>query len=175
MPIITLTKRGTNLGASTHSLSFTTGSLFTKVHRSSLKHTIHLKALLHHPIKRRKSSSRSLLSSNLPKKHHKNSFTMNIQCGQNLEACLIYFVYSNKKWNKRTLSLSKIPFYATPPIIKKKPIFCTMTEYENTNNSSYNWVVEHLTGLCADTGPMNGWLVFFFYYKISLFFYLYSK
>lgn len=90
---------------------------------------------------------------------------MNVQCGENLEARLMYFIYNDEKWNHRIMPLSQIPFYATPPRIRKRPVLCNMTDLNTINNSLYNQVVDYLIGLCDDTGPMKGWLVIFFFQK----------
>lgn len=88
---------------------------------------------------------------------------MIVECGENLEAHLLYFVYNDDKWNHRILPLSEIPFYTSPPRIRKGPALCNMTELDTINNLLYNQVVDYISGLYDDRGPMKEWLVIFFF------------
>ena len=80
----------------------------------------------------------------------------------------MYFVYNDENWNHRILPLSQLPFYATPPRIRKCPVLCNITDLNMISNSLYNQVADHLTGLCDDKGQMKGWLVSFFISKKDL-------
>lgn len=93
---------------------------------------------------------------------------MNVPCGNNKEARVLYFVYKNGKWENRNLAVLEIPFFLTPPRISRKPVFCNMTEGEKLSNRAFNAVLDSVVEFCTDKGPMGGWLVFFFFFFLKL-------
>lgn len=90
---------------------------------------------------------------------------MEVQCGDNLEAKLMYFILKDENWTSSILELSEIPFFRRPQRIRKRRIF--ISGHNALINSAWNQVIDLVTSQCAEMGPMEGWLVFLFLQSFS--------
>lgn len=86
---------------------------------------------------------------------------MNASCGDNVEAKMVYIMIKDGVWSSNDFLVTEIPFFLTPPVIKKKPVFCNRTERENFKNAAFNFILDSVTRACTGTDLHRAWLVFF--------------
>lgn len=78
--------------------------------------------------------------------------TMNVPCGKNKEALLVFFTLKYGKWEQRCLPISQNPFLLSPPSFQRRLIPYDMASNEAFNNFFYNKLLDSVMDACSTAG-----------------------